>query len=198
MGGLCCAVQDDDAGAPSNNGTRSLSGSPKPSEMWEFMACVLIKDLGEGCVVHRVEMHCMGLTTIAQLQHHVETLLTSDPDFASAQAKLTAIVPVKAPDWSDACTPEQTIREVERTYGFREGDEPRDDSWNCAGQPMPGVRFYATCGEPTGAGGFAFWELDSVSNVTYVRINHQGHTTRGRPDTGGDNLLVRSKTGTFR
>jgi tRNA U55 pseudouridine synthase TruB len=110
---------------------------------WTYFAVVFVKDLEdkhqEGHVF-RVEMHCQPDTTIRELQKHVEHHLSSSSEFSTTspvrlhhgpwscppQAKLRAIVPMKAAQWEDVCLPDQLMKEVEDKYGLRADDPPPD------------------------------------------------------------------------
>eukprot|EP00658_Telonema_sp_P-2_P064605 TRINITY_DN5371_c0_g1_i1.p1 TRINITY_DN5371_c0_g1~~TRINITY_DN5371_c0_g1_i1.p1 ORF type:complete len:225 (-),score=35.77 TRINITY_DN5371_c0_g1_i1:312-986(-) len=205
--GNCCSDPDaiSKKPPPTAVGTThaaSVTGPPPLpplAEDWGYMAVTQVKDLGGQGGVFRIEVHCAGDTTMDALKARVEARLGASFDFSVHPAKLSAMVPLKADAWTDACEGEQTMGEIEEKYGYREDDcqPPRDASWRKSGVLMPGVHFYATTGEPTAEGGFAIWEQDEVEHVLVVTIADNGDTVCATPRSR-DGTLSRTESGAFR
>jgi len=162
----------------------NVYGEPDSKDLpWDVMCVIFVKDLEKKKHLYRVEVKCAATTKIAALQERVEWMIDflssgepgSELAFSQSKVNFTAIVPKRAPDWIDVARPEQTVGEVEKTPATVDGvdgtlgvpfDEVSElatrspDIWEYRGEQKKGLRFYATTGEPTKEGGFAFWEVD--------------------------------------
>eukprot|EP00656_Telonema_subtile_P051010 TRINITY_DN6754_c0_g1_i1.p1 TRINITY_DN6754_c0_g1~~TRINITY_DN6754_c0_g1_i1.p1 ORF type:complete len:101 (+),score=14.16 TRINITY_DN6754_c0_g1_i1:80-382(+) len=89
---------------------------------------------------------------------------------------------LRAPDWSDSCKSDDMLGDLAKKWAADENsiDEETRQEWTSRGNKVPGIRFYATTGAPTGHEGFAFWEVSpkSVGQVEVVDIDASGKRVR--------------------